>query len=53
MAGAGPRLVGSLPPNRALIKNQHAKGNLPRVHGWLYRVETGKVDVLVDGRSHE
>jgi len=37
--------------NRALIKNQHAKGTLPRIHGWLYRVETGKVDVIVDGRS--
>ena len=37
--------------NRALIKNQHAKGTLSRIHGWLYRVETGKVDVIVDGRS--
>ena len=37
--------------NRALIKNQHAKGTLPRIHGWLYRVETGKVDVIVDGRA--
>jgi carbonic anhydrase len=37
--------------NLALIKNQHAKGNLPRIHGWLYRVETGKVEVIVDGRS--
>jgi carbonic anhydrase len=37
--------------NLALIKNQHGKGTLPRIHGWLYRVETGKVDVLVDGRN--
>jgi carbonic anhydrase len=38
----------------ALLKNMHADGPLPRVHGWLYRVETGKVDVLVDGRQgHE
>jgi carbonic anhydrase len=38
----------------ALIKNMHAAGPLPRIHGWLYRVETGKVDVLVDGRKgHE
>lgn len=38
----------------ALMKNMHANGPLPRVHGWLYRVETGKVDILVDGReSHE
>jgi len=37
--------------NLALIKNMHAKGSLPRIHGWLYRVETGTVDVLVDGRD--
>ena len=37
--------------NLALIKNMHAKGSLPRIHGWLYRVETGKVDVIVDGRK--
>ena len=39
--------------NLALIKNQHAKGTLPRIHGWLYRVETGTIDVLVDGRVDE
>lgn len=39
--------------NLALIKNQHAKGRLPRIHGWLYRVETGTIDVLVDGRADE
>jgi len=37
--------------NLALIRNMHAKGSLPRIHGWLYRVETGTVDVLVDGRE--
>lgn len=37
--------------NLALIKNMHAKGSLPRIHGWLYRVETGTIDVLVDGRA--
>ena len=37
--------------NLALIKNMHAKGSIPRIHGWLYRVETGKVEVLVDGRG--
>lgn len=37
--------------NLALIRNMHAKGNLPRIHGWLYRVETGVIDVLVDGRG--
>ena len=29
----------------------HAKGSLPRIHGWLYRVETGAIDILVDGRE--
>ena len=37
--------------NLALIRNMHAKGTLPRIHGWLYRVETGTIDVLVDGRD--
>ena len=36
--------------NLALIRNMHAKGSLPRIHGWLYRVEDGTIDVLVDGR---
>lgn len=39
--------------NIALIKNQHAKGKIPRIHGWLYRVESGTIDVLVDGRKDE
>ena len=37
--------------NLALIRNMHAKGAVPRIHGWLYRVETGAIDVLVDGRE--
>jgi len=37
--------------NLALIRNMHAKGPRPRIHGWLYRVETGTIDVLVDGRD--
>jgi carbonic anhydrase len=37
--------------NLALIRNMHAKGSLPRIHGWLYRVETGAIDILVDGRE--
>ena len=37
--------------NLALIKNMHAKGSLPRIHGWLYRVESGTIDVLVDGQG--
>jgi carbonic anhydrase len=39
--------------NIALIKNQHAKGKIPRIHGGLYRVESGTIDVLVDGRKDE
>jgi carbonic anhydrase len=37
--------------NLALIRNMHEKGSLPRIHGWLYRVENGTIDVLVDGRA--
>ena len=37
--------------NLALTRNLHTKGSVPRIHGWLYRVETGTVDVLVDGRG--
>ena len=37
--------------NLALIRNMHEKGRLPRIHGWIYRVETGTIDVLVDGRE--
>jgi carbonic anhydrase len=37
--------------NLALIRNMHARGERPRIHGWLYRVETGTIDVLVDGRA--
>jgi carbonic anhydrase len=37
--------------NLALIRNMHAKGSLPRIHGWLYRVESGTIEVLVDGRK--
>lgn len=35
----------------AIIRNMHEKGPLPRIHGWLYRVETGRIDVLADGRA--
>ena len=37
--------------NLALIRNMHASGERPRIHGWLYRVETGTIDILVDGRA--
>jgi carbonic anhydrase len=35
----------------SLIKNMHKIGEVPRIHGWLYRVETGMIDVLEDGRG--
>ena len=35
----------------SMIRNMHAKGSLPRIHRWLYRVETGTSDVLIDGRD--
>lgn len=35
----------------SLIKNKHKKGKLPRLHGWIYSLETGKIKVLVDGLS--
>ncbi|MFM8536496.1 MAG: carbonic anhydrase [Planctomycetaceae bacterium] len=37
--------------NLALIRNRHEHGTLPRIHGWLYRVENGQIEVLVDGRE--
>jgi carbonic anhydrase len=37
--------------NLALLRNMHAKGERPRIHGWLYRVENGTIDILVDGRG--
>jgi carbonic anhydrase len=37
--------------NLALLRNMHAQGERPRIHGWLYRVENGTIDILVDGRD--
>ncbi len=37
--------------NLAVIRNAHKKGDLPHVHGWMYVVETGEIEVLVDGRT--
>jgi len=33
----------------ALIKNPHKKSALPRIHGWVYDVDTGKIRVGEDG----
>lgn len=35
--------------NLALIKNFHSIGETPRIHGWLYRVETGRIEIICDG----
>lgn len=37
----------------ALIRNLHKKGTLPRIHGWIYSVESGQIKVLVDGDKKE
>jgi carbonic anhydrase len=37
--------------NLSLIKNMHSKGDLPRIHGWIYEMESGALKVLVDGRK--
>lgn len=37
--------------NLSLIKNMHIKGDLPRIHGWIYAMESGQIKVLVDGRE--
>jgi carbonic anhydrase len=34
----------------SLVKNQQARTGLPRIHGWMYSIETGEIRVLVDGR---
>jgi carbonic anhydrase len=33
----------------AFIKRHRKSGGLPRIHGWLYSVETGQIEVVVDG----
>ena len=35
----------------SLIKNMHRKGDLPRIHGWIYDMDSGRLKVLVDGRK--
>lgn len=39
--------------NLFLIKNMHHRGALPRIHGWIYAMESGQINVLVDGREAE
>jgi carbonic anhydrase len=35
----------------AFIKRHQKEEGRPRIHGWLYAVETGKIDVVVDGNA--
>lgn len=35
----------------AFIKRHRRASGLPRVHGWLYAVESGKIEVIVDGHT--
>jgi len=35
--------------NLSPIKNRHQKGNIPRIHGWIYSLQTGEIKVLEDG----
>ena len=35
----------------SLVRRLRDKGIGPRIHGWLYPVETGKIKVLIDGNE--
>ena len=35
------------------IRSMHKRGNLPRIHGWIYSVESGLIKVLVDGNNYQ
>ena len=37
--------------NLSFVKRHRASGGLPRIHGWLYSVDTGEIEVLVDGKQ--
>ena len=37
----------------SFIKRLHQRGFVPRIHGWIYSVETGRINVLVDGSAAE
>ena len=33
----------------AVVRNMHARGSVPRIHGLMYALKTGRLEVLVDG----
>lgn len=35
----------------SLVKNAIKRNGLPRLHGWVYSVQSGQIKVLVDGRG--
>ena len=35
--------------NLSPVKNRHQKGITPRIHGWIYSIQTGEIKVLEDG----
>ena len=35
----------------AVVKRLRKKRHWPRLHGWVYRVETGGIDIVVDGNE--
>ncbi len=35
----------------SLIRNLEKRGKAPRVHGWKYCLDTGKIKVLIDGKK--
>jgi len=35
----------------SLIKNMRRKGDVPRIHGWIYDMDSGRIKVLVDGKK--
>lgn len=37
--------------NLSLVKSMWDKGDVPRIHGWVYMVKSGEIRVLVDGRK--
>jgi carbonic anhydrase len=35
----------------AVVKRLRKKRAWPRLHGWMYRVETGGIEIVVDGNE--
>lgn len=33
----------------SVLKHRHPPAHMPRIHGWVYDVDTGRIEVLVDG----